>query len=323
MRIREDFAAAGGCSTGKVLAGLDPDQIIGVDFDADAVATARAAGHRRIHADVRDVRDHQWGDLDGYTAGPPCQTFSTAGGGSGRRALAHLTTAAYEVASGTLPERAVAHVADETLDERSVMVLEPLLVIARHRPGWVMLEQVPAVLPIWERYAEILEERWGYNVSTGVLRAEQFDVAQTRRRAILVASLEGKARLPQPTHSAYCPTFPSRVDLDLAHWKSSGDALGEHGFEIVSNYGTGGDPKARGRRASWQPAAAITGRAGRNRIHRAGGGWDHMTTTEAAILQSFPADYPWKGRKGSQYQQIGNATPPRLSAAIIRELISS
>jgi DNA (cytosine-5)-methyltransferase 1 len=42
---------------------------------------------------------------------------------------------------------------------------------------------------------------------------------------------------------------------------------------------------------------------------------------EAGVLQSFRSDYPWQGAKTRQYQQIGNAVPPRLAAHVLAEAI--
>lgn len=42
-----------------------------------------------------------------------------------------------------------------------------------------------------------------------------------------------------------------------------------------------------------------------------------VSVQEAAVLQSFPPDYPWQGTKTAQYLQVGNAIPPRLAAHIV------
>lgn len=323
---RDDFAGPGGWSEGLRLLGLKED--VGVEFDRWAVATARAAGHVRWLVDVTsdECRYFTWPPMWLYIASPPCQTFAQAGNGQGLKHLASLVLALRNVADGVLsPEDAIADVADEALDERSVLVLEPMFVIARHRPRNVALEQVPTAQPIWDAYAEILRSM-GYSVWTGVLNSEQYGVPQARKRAVLMASLDREVSPPAPTNSKYHRHAPERRDEGVASWISMAQGLGAQWTPTAA---VEGDTSWASRRpsptivGSFRPdiVAAPGYRKPGDGPRQSQPGSILVTVREAGILQTFPEDYPWQGSQAAQFQQVGNAIPPFLASRVIAQLV--
>ncbi|WP_329330800.1 DNA cytosine methyltransferase [Streptomyces sp. NBC_01454] len=309
------FAGPGGLDMGAAAAGLRP---VGIEWDANAVATRVAAGLATVHDDVRRYGPADFPDARRLLGGPPCQTFTVAGTGAGRRALDLVVGLLHRMAAR---DDIAAELAGLD-DVRTGLVLEPmrwaLEAADAGRPyRTVVLEQVQQVLPVWLAYAEVLRAE-GYSVAAGVLRSEQFGVPQTRRRAVLVARLDGVAVLPTPTHRPYRAGVPRDAgDARLLPWVSMGEALDRPGpFTVISNYGTGGDPKNRGRRSSAEPAFTVTGKISRNRIvDMAGRELPRFSHSEAGQLQGFPADYPWSGNDIAQ--QAGNSVPVQLGAALV------
>lgn len=382
---------------------------LGVELMPEARATRELAGMRTVLHDVWDGLQHpqRVPAHDMLIASPPCQTFSAAGSGSGRRALGEVLELIERKAHHSPGTQLKQDAAALGMDDRTALVLTPLAYVYRHMPSYIALEQVPSVLPVWEAYAKELHG-WGYSVATGILNAEQFGVPQTRKRAFLIAVLDGGfggLELPKPTHSKYHPRSPQKLDPGVLPWVSMADALGfaltgrpsptitgggttTGGAEPIakldrytsrddwqprilrSNYGTGGDPVNRGERAEDQPAPTITSKANRmkwmherpaktvtkNGVAASPGqsqhnaerelatgtpmqGWTQptseeklagrgelsavrLTPEECAVLQTFPADFPFQGTKTKKHLQIGNAVPPLLAEVVLKHLLS-
>jgi len=310
----------------------------GVEIMPEAVATREAAGMMTAYRDVWDgladptlIPEH-----DLLIASPPCQTFSMAGKGSGRRALDDVLAL---IASGAWLRdgTALRDAAREAgLDDRTALVLSPLAYAAQTSPTYIALEQVPTVLPVWEAVGDVLREL-GYSVAVGVLSAEQYGVPQTRKRAILVARRDSvEAALPTPTHSRYYARDPLRLDAGLPRWTSMAEALRfDDGVAPVGAL-QGDDPAAM--RWAWEkPASTIVGSFCPDVVSSPGGsgtrptdvsrhrqdrpGSIKVTAEQAGVLQSYPADFPFQGSKTKRFLQIGNAVPPLLAEAVLRTFL--
>ncbi len=269
----------------------------GVEIMPEAIRTRRAVGFRTIYRDVWAGLLHAWlvpfHDL--YIASPPCQTFSVAGRGTGRKALEMVLTL---IASGAWKDPAKLRAAGAGLgDDRTALVLTPLAHIWAHRPRLVALEQVPTVLPVWEAMAEVLRAL-GYSVWTGNLQAEQYGVPQTRKRAILMARLDGPVAPPVPTHSRYYSRDPQRLDPGVQKWVSMAEALGwgmtarPYPTIATGTEGGGTDPAALGgsgaRRNVYAERAAGRWSPSGDRDNDIDGGILRLQASDASTLQTFP-----------------------------------
>ncbi|ARH92665.1 DNA cytosine methyltransferase [Streptomyces sp. MOE7] len=367
VRILDLFAGPGGLDVAAHFLGF---KSVGIEWDRNACETRYAAGLPTIHADVSAMRETRFDEIpksvDVLAGGPPCQSFSVAGKGVGRKRLDRVEEFIHRLVGGESEAQI-----DEDLhslgDPRTALVLEPLrwLLKAIETEGRgpynvIVLEQVPAVLPLWELYAKLLRSGEGrlngvkYEADCWELKTERFGVPQTRTRAVLVARRPGLGAVepPKPTHLPFelhrRRRNPSQAEMlpGASHpsgaesrWISMAEALeeasrpkdspvkvarlrtdGETKFFVVSNYGSGGDSKNRGRRLSSEPAFTVTGKISRNKVYRSIAEYeaekpDRFNIPESGVLQTFPYNFPWSGN--DRAQQVGNAVPPRLGMHVL------
>lgn len=315
LRCLELFAGAGGAAIGLERAGLHHAALC--EWDRDACATLRAAGLGPVvEGDVRDL------DTIAAAVGPepvdvlwssfPCQAFSVWGK---RRGAA---------------------------DERNGW---PWTVAAldRFKPTWFLGENVrglllhaggcafaggqeslfarpdPTACPgcYFERVVLAdLRARFEH-VGWWLLDAADYGVPQYRRRVFLWAGPRPLTE-PTPTHG------PGRA----APWVSCGAALGLR----ICSYSTHSEGTARlqDRRVhelTGRPALTIGTTVGilggRPWVQMPDGERRDPTPAECAVLQGFPAGYPFQGTIRAQYPQIGNAVPPRLAEVVGRALLEA
>lgn len=287
--ILDLYAGPGGWDLGARSLGLD---VVGLEIERHAVATRYAAGLATWQQPVDEVTDRQIerlaGEVEGLIASPPCQDFSAAGKGAGIDG-----------------------------DRGELMWQVPRYVEAL-RPRWIACEQVPPALPWFDLFAHQMRSS-GYSTWTGILNAADYGVPQTRRRAFLVASLDRPALPPEPTHAETPGPMGMFDDGILWSWEPMGEAIGRT---------FAGDQAW----ANSRPSTTIVGSFSPQMVAAPGyrrpgdpprqdtPGSVEITAADAALLQGFPADYPWSGPKTAVWRQIGNAVCPPVAEAVLRAL---
>ncbi len=361
FHILDLFAGPGGLDVAAHFLGV---KSLGVEWDGNACETRYWAGLPTIHADVSQFRRERFHELpetiNVLAGGPPCQTYSVAGHGKGRKALDRVETLLGSIVKGDRTDAEIDAKISELSpgDPRTGLVLEPLRYLLKSIDSRgpssikaIILEQVPAVKALWDAYADVLQYELPRNVKYVVdvktLRTEEYGVPQTRKRTVLIARLvehgmkNDPIKLPAPTHLPFArksspPKTDSPINTQPALIDMAERAKAQHQlvacvtmetalaktrtapYTVVSNYGQGGDPKKRGRRHSSEPAFTVTGKVSRNVVLEDDeeSRKSKFTIAEAGVLQTFPADYPWRG--GDLSQQVGNAVPPRFGMHVLR-----
>lgn len=318
--VLEGFAGPGGLSEGMALLGIGDS--IGIELNADACATAEAAGHKRTRTDIRHLDPADYPNVEMWASGPPCQTFTDGGKRSGV-AEREKVIAGIQVVSDR-PE-----MPSGFADPRTSLVLETLD-FAIELPGVrvVIAEQVPPVRPIWvEMCAELAAFHRFESVQVVTVRCDDLGVGNRRPRVFLIACRD------------YAPDLSSLPTR--ARW--SADRFGpgpiEHGPNLTAPFpaapsmaevcgwpqgvtvNTRGERKTTGGNlfSADNPSPSLT-QSARTWYRTDLGPVDgRLTAASAGLLQGFRLDYPWHagGSRTSQFQRIADTVSPIVGAAVV------
>ena len=298
----EICAGAGGQALGLERAGFEHVALVEIEPPACQTLRQNRPSWNVIEGNVKDFDGRPFKDVDLLAGGVPCPPFSKAGKQLG---------------------------AD---DERDLFP-EALRLVKECQPKAVMLENVRGLLdPKFDEYRKYIDAELaalGYIGQWKLLHASDFGVSQLRPRVIFVALKQEYFtffKWPQVLNSA--PPTVGELLLDLMkekNWRYADD-WGRQANQIAPTL-VGGSKKHGGpdlgptrAKKAWA-ALGVDG----------SGLWDdappedyvgmpRLTTKMAALIQGFPKDWLFFGRKTAAYRQIGNAFPPPVAEAVGRQI---
>lgn len=332
MKVIDFFCGCGGASKGFELAGFDIS--LGIDFDENAAESYKTnfPNAKFIRDDIRNVKVRHiaekvpdWRETDlVFCACAPCQPFSSQNkkrdSSDTRRSLLSET-------------------------KRFIRAFRPEYIFIENVPGIQSIK-----LAENGPFSDFLRflKRFDYQYEYKVVSSEFYGVPQQRKRLVVLARLNGQPSFPNPTHGINTMPFATVEDYikelpslqagetdphDPLHTAAT---VEPHNIERLKYTPEGGDRRnwpeelwlkchknysghtdVYGRMRWDKPCKTLTtkctsisnGRFGHpdTTQHRA------ITFREAALLQTFPKDFQFKGNRAAKSKQIGNAVPVLLA----------
>lgn len=301
----EICAGAGGQALGLEQAGFEHLALVEIEPLACQTLTKNRPHWNVIQDDVKNFSATKFKGVDLLAGGVPCPPFSIAG-----KQLGHL-------------------------DERDLFP-EALRLAKECKPRAIMLENVKGLLgkKFTEYREEILHELsvLGYQAEWKLVNASDFGVSQLRPRAILIAMKK-----------EYFPffTWPDKHKITpITIGELLYDEMSSLGWENVENWKkqasdiaptlVGGSKKHGGADLGPTRARAAWAVLGVNGMGLAEfppvNGFNAMpklTLKMTALVQGFPKDWNFVGKKTPAYRQVGNAFPPPVAKAIGISIINA
>jgi DNA (cytosine-5)-methyltransferase 1 len=243
---------------------------------------------------------------------------------------------------------------DKRRDSRNSLVGRFADIAVGMNPAAIIMENVPDLLSEkhWAHFSAFknIVESAGYALTAGIINMAEYGVPQERYRAVVIAAKNFIPSLPPAVLSrrdfktvrqaigSLPPLSPQGgVDpIDQMHRTSNHR---KSTIEIIKKVPLDGGSRPRGvgprcldnvdgfydvyGRLAWEkPSITITARCRTPSCGRFIHPEQHrgLSIREAALLQSFPSNFVFKGPFDDCYKQIGNAVPPAFSSVLAKHI---
>ncbi|WEH37464.1 DNA cytosine methyltransferase [Streptomyces sp. AM 4-1-1] len=223
--------------------------------------------------------------------------------------------------------------------EDELRLLEATVLLAHAvRPRALLIENVPGLVdsPQFETVREFIHkelEHLGYRFRWFVLNAADFGVPQVRKQGVLVALQDryfDAFRPPLPTVGTHVPVGRALRDSMGARGWPCADAWAAQALSVAPTLVGGSDNRGgadlgpTGSKKAWA-RMEVNGGALADEVPGPGFDWTpggpvsgmvKLTDGQAALLQAFPPEWRFVGRKTARYRQVGHASPPPVGEAL-------
>ena len=307
LTVLDLCTGAGGEALGVEQAGFRCVGAVEIDTAACKTLRQNRKQWKVLEKDIREVHGAAFGHVDLVAAGVPCPPFSKAG-----RQLGHE-------------------------DERDLFP-EALRIVEEAGPSAVLLENVRGLAdPDFESYREWLFgalSDLGFQAKGELLQASDYGVPQLRPRFVIVALRPKYMRRFEWPGGSQAP--PKTVGETLKALMASGGWPGaeewaERAADIAPTL-VGGSKKhggpdlgpTRSKRRWEQLGVDGMGLADEPPGPEFPVGENpKLTVPMTALLQGFPPEWKFWGKKTASYRQVGNAFPPPVSRAVAEAIAAA
>lgn len=298
----EICAGAGGQALGLEQAKFEPVALVEIERVACETLRLNRPNWKVIEGDVREFDGTPYEGADLLAGGVPCPPFSIAGKQLG------------------------------AADERDLFP-EALRLVEEIKPRAVMLENVRGFLgAVFEDYRMQLKKKLrelGYECDWRLLNASDFGVPQLRPRVVIVAIRKTdwnhfhwpqvKQNNPKTVGETLYELMREGGWKGATSWKKHADDIGP---TLVGGSKKHGGPDLGPTRA--KKAWATLGVCGMGVADAPPPadfvGMPRLTIPMVSLLQGFPPEWKFVGRKTPAYRQLGNAFPPPVAAAVATKI---